>query len=249
MYLKINPKPDLKEIKFSCDEPLHSKLEAYPLTRDFLNCYNTTCIIGTQGSGKTSLTVNLLLGPYKKVYHWVYLFMPKTSRSSLKNNVFDRYLPKNQIFEELNEQTINDVYEKIKINSANGHKSIIIYDDVQKALRNYDTLKSLKNILANQRHLKVVNIILLQNFFALDKSLRELINNVILFKLGKAQTEKVFNEVVESHRDKFEQIRKLVYDASHNWLFVNIKSQRMFKNFDEIMMDDEEDESDLEYEK
>ena len=30
---------------------------------------------------------------------------------------------------------------------------------------------------------------------------------------------------------------------------VNIKSQRMFKNFDEIMMDDDEDESDLEFEK
>lgn len=44
-------------------------------------------------------------------------------------DIFTKYLPKSQIFEELNEQTINEVYEKIKINAANGHKSIIIYDD------------------------------------------------------------------------------------------------------------------------
>jgi len=169
MHLKINPKPDLKDIRFSCDEPLHSKLDAYPLTRDFLNAYNTTALI-------------------------------------------------------------------------DGHKSMIIMDDCQKALKDYNTLKSLKNIISNQRHLKCVNIILLQNWFALDKSLRELINNVILFKLGKSQTQKVFNEVVESHKDKFEQVRRLVYDAPHNWLFVNIKTQRMFKCFDEIIADEEESE-------
>ena len=88
---------------------------------------------------------------------------------------------------------------------------------MQRALKDYDTLKSLKNIVANQRHLKCVNIILLQNWFALDKSLRELINNVILFKLGKSQTDKIFKEIIETHKDKFDDVRKLVFDANHSW--------------------------------
>jgi hypothetical protein len=54
----------------------------------------------------------------------------------------------------------------------------------------------------------------------------------------------VFGEIVETHRDKFDDIRKLVYDAPHNWLFVNVKSQRMFKCFDEIICDDEDEEHD-----
>ena len=62
-----------------------------------------------------------------------------------------------------------------------GYKSIVIYDDVQRSLKDYNTLKSMKNIVCNQRHLKVVNLILLQNWFALDRSLREVVNNVILF--------------------------------------------------------------------
>ena len=154
MHLKINECPEMKKIHFSCDEPIHPKLEKYPLTREFLNMYNTTAFVGTQGSGKTSLILNFLTGFYKKTFHYVYVFMPKTSRNSLHNNVFDKYLPKNQIYEELNESTIHELYEKLKINSMRGHKSLVIYDDVQRSLKDYNTLKSLKSIIANQRHLK-----------------------------------------------------------------------------------------------
>ena len=248
MRLKINNKPQLKDIKFSCDEPLHQRLEQYPLTRDFLNMYNTTAFIGTQGSGKTSLAINFLMNSniYKKCFHYIIVFIPQTSRNSLKNNIFDKYLPPEQIYEELNEQNINEVYETLKKNSANNHKTLIIFDDVQRALKDHDTLKSLKNIVANQRHLKCVNIILLQNWFALDKSLRELINNVILFKLGKSQTDKIFKEIIETHKDKFDDVRKLVFDANHNWLFVNVKSQRMFKLWDEIITDEEDKDENFE---
>ena len=242
MKIKINKAPEIKKIKFSCDEGLNKKLEEYPLTKDFLNMYNTTAFVGTMGSGKTSLMINFLLGFYKKTFHYIYVFMPQTSRNSLHNNIFEKYLPETQLYEELNEETINDLYEKLKTNSSNNHKSLVIYDDVQKSLKDYNTLKNLKSIIANQRHLKVVNLILLQNFFALDKSLRELINNIILFKLGKSQNEKIFNEIIETHRDKFDNIRKLVFDAPHSWMFVNVKSQRVFKCWDEIIFDEEEKE-------
>ena len=242
MHLKINNKPDIKKITFTCDTPLHSKMEQYPLTRDFLNQYNSTALIGVQGSGKSSLMVNMMLTIYKKVFEFVYVFIPETSRNSLKVDIFKKYLPPSQLYEELNEQTIDELYEKLKHNSANNHKSIVIYDDVQKSLKNPRVLKSLKNIICNQRHLKVVNLILLQNFYALDRSLREVINNIILFKLGKSQTEKIFGEIIETYKDRFDDIRRLVYDEPHNWLFVNVRSQRCFKMWDEIICDDEEDE-------
>jgi hypothetical protein len=173
--------------------------------------------------------------------------MPQTSRNSLDNNIFDKHLPEDQIYDELTIANINELYEKIKENSENGFKSLVIYDDVQKSLKDYEILKNLKSIIANQRHLKVVNLILLQNWFALDKSLRELINNVILFKLNKSQNEKIFNEIIETHKDKFDNIRKLVFNKPFTWLFINMKSQRMFKEWDEIIFDDD-DESDVEIE-
>ena len=68
----------------------------------------------------------------------------KQVRNSLDKNIFDKNLPKEQIYDELNEQNIYDLYEKIKINSSNNHKSLVIYDDVQKSLKNHKVLTSLK---------------------------------------------------------------------------------------------------------
>jgi hypothetical protein len=165
--------------------------------------------------------------------------MPHSSRKSLKNNIFDKHLPEDQIYEELNEETIRDIYDKLRQNSENGYKSLVIYDDVQKSLKNHSVLLSLKNIIANQRHLKVVNLILVQNYFALDKSLRELINNIIMFKLNKTQTEKIFIENVEQAKDKFEEIRNFVYNEPYKWMFINVPTNRIFKEFDEIIYEDE----------
>lgn len=246
--IKKNNCPNLGKVNFACDKELSSKLNQYEMVRDHMNKYNTTLLIGTQGSGKTSLLINFVKKLYKKVFDKVYVFMPSTSRQSLNPNIFD-VLPENQLFEELNEQTISQVYEEVKELSADGKRCLIIYDDVQRALKNKYVLNSLKNIIANQRHLHVVNLILVQNFFALHKSLREIVNNVVLFKLGKSQTEKVFNEIIEIHRDKFDKIRDLVYDEKYNWLFVNVATQRIYKKFDEIIFEEDENDKTDELEK
>jgi KaiC/GvpD/RAD55 family RecA-like ATPase len=237
--LKENSKPNISKICFECDNELHKKLNEFELSKDFLNRSNTTVFIGRQGSGKTSLLINFVKVLYKKVFHYVYVIMPHSSRKSLKNNIFDKHLPEDQIYEELNEETIRDIYDKLRQNSENGYKSLVIYDDVQKSLKNHSVLLSLKNIIANQRHLKVVNLILVQNYFALDKSLRELINNIIMFKLNKTQTEKIFIENVEQAKDKFEEIRNFVYNEPYKWMFINVPTNRIFKEFDEIIYEDE----------
>lgn len=238
--IKKNNCPNLGKVNFACDKELSRKLNQYEMVRDHMNKYNTTLLIGTMGSGKTSLLINIVKKLYKKLFNRVYVFMPSSSRQSLNPNIFD-VLPEDQLFEELNEETISKVYEEVKELSADGKKTLIIYDDVQKSLKNARVLNSLKNIIANQRHLHVVNLILVQNFFALHKSLREIVNNVVLFKLGKSQTEKVFNEIIEIHRDKFDKIRDMVYDEKYNWLFVNVNTQRIYKKFDEIIFEEEDD--------
>lgn len=240
IIIKQNNRPNIEKIKFECDDEIHSKLNQYELTKEFLNRSNTTLFIGRQGSGKTSLMINIVKKLYKKCFHFIYVFMPHSSRKSLENNIFDKYLDESQLYEELNEETIEDLYEKLKNNSEKGFRSLVIFDDVQKALKNNDVLRSLKNIIANQRHLKTTNFILLQNYFSLDKSLRELANNLVIFKLNKSQTEKIFNESVESAKDKFEQIRNIVFDKPYTWLFINLSTQRIFKEWDEILYNDDD---------
>jgi hypothetical protein len=106
-------------------------------------------------------------------------------------------------------------------------------------MKNYEIVKIMKNLFVNRRHLGLSIIILLQNYFALDKSIRELAGNVCMIKMRKAQTLKIFNEIIETDKDRFEEIRDLVFDEPHNWLCVNIESQRIFKLFDEIKKTDD----------
>jgi GTPase SAR1 family protein len=234
----INNKPKLEKIAFNCDAPIDKKLDIYPMVRDALNKYCTTVIVGRQGSGKTSLTINLILKLYRKNFHKVYLFMPATSQKSLKKNIFDT-VPDEQKFEELNVNTIKYVYDEITENRKTGLKSLIIMDDVQKALKDINVIREFKNIVANQRHLKVVNLILLQNFFALDNKIREIINNIIFFKMDKVQNNKIFDEVAEMPKDTFNELNDIIFDEPHNWCLINQRIKKIYKMFDEIKYTDE----------
>ena len=71
--------------------------------------------------------------------------------------------------------------------------------------------------------------------------IRKCITNLIMFKPPKKEMEIVFNEMIENRKDKFIDIMKLTYDSKHNFLFINIPSQRMFKNWDEIIIEEEEE--------
>ena len=48
--------------------------------------------------------------------------------------------------------------------------------------------------------------------------------------------------MIEQHSDKINEIVKIVYDKPHNFLFINVDSQRMFKCFDELIFNDDDDD-------
>ena len=65
-----------------------------------------------------------------------------------------------------------------------------------------------------------------------------------MFKPPKKELEVVFNELFESKKNMFMDIMRLVFDDKHNFLFLNVPSQRMFKNFDELIINEDSDDED-----
>ena len=57
--------------------------------------------------------------------------MRESSRSSLKDNIFDKYLDPSQIYEDLTAENIEEVYEKVKLDALENEYSLLIFDDVQ----------------------------------------------------------------------------------------------------------------------
>lgn len=237
--IKINEKPEMKAPTFLCDTKLHKKLDEFDAT-SLINKSNFSLFLGKPGSGKTSLMVSLLNSPqlFRRCFHKIYVFMPSHSRGSLKNNIFEQ-LPEDQLHDTLDVETINDVFNNIEQNADEGLFSLIILDDVQQYLKDKHVAKRLLEIVANRRHLKTSVWLLAQTYKSIPRQIRQVLTNLFVFKINKSEMENIFTEQVELFKDHFQRILSKAYQEAHDYLFIDTGSQRLFKGFDEIMLDED----------
>jgi DNA replication protein DnaC len=123
--IKKNPEIKLNIPNFLCDNnAVGEHLDEHPLTK-FLNCYGFLAVIGRPGSGKTSLSISLMTQKdpkiYKKTHHHMIILMPQNSINSLKKNPF-KQLPEENFYEELNDSTISDIYDRVNGYSQENEK-------------------------------------------------------------------------------------------------------------------------------
>ncbi len=249
--ISINKNPEIKlDIpSFLCDgNAVGEHLNDHPLT-SFLNCYGFLCVIGRPASGKTSCTIAMMTQKnpkiYKKTHHHVLIMMPQNSINSLKNNPF-KQLPEENFYEELNDASISSIYDKVNEWSAKDEKTLLFIDDMTADLKKSKTvIDTMKGMIFNRRHLKMNLIITAQSYVNIPLDIRKNITNLILFKPPKKEMEIIFEELIENKKDLFVDIMKMTYGEKHNFLFVNVPTQRMFKNWDELIIKEAE-ESDVE---
>ena len=237
-----NDKPKLPLCKMNCDTKLGEHLDKYELTK-FMNNHSVNILIGKPASGKTSLLYSFFKSRgkdkiFKKVFHNIYLFMPENSQKSLKDNIFS-VLGDDKIYNELSYDNLQDVIYRIK-EAEDYENSCIIFDDMGAFLKNADTKRLFKELIYNRRHLHTSVFFLCQSWLSVEKYLRKLFTNIFCFKVSKSEMTNLFNEVVEQKKDYMMDIMKIVYDKPHQFLFINTDTGRLFKNFDELILDETE---------
>ena len=162
--------------------------------------------------------------------------MPVQSRNSLKNNIFDKHHP-DRLFDELTYENLQSIYNDIEKNSLNKKTSLVVFDDVTSSLKNNDIQQLLKKMSFNRRHLKLCQIFLIQSWIAIPLSVRKLYSNVLAFKPNKIEWEKLVSECLERDKDTADALLEL-YEKPHDYLFININSQRIFYNQDEVNIEE-----------
>ena len=244
--IKKNDEIPLDIPQFSCDnDAVGSHMNEHSVT-ELMNVYGFLSVIGRPGSGKTSLTISLITQKnpkiYRKTHHHILVLMPQNSISSLKKNPF-KVLPEENFYNELNESSITDIYNRIDSYSKDGEKTLLFIDDMTADLKKSKNIELiLKRIIYNRRHLKCNVIITAQSYVNIPLDIRKCISNCILFKPPKKEMEILFSELVESKKEIFDDIMRMAYDKKHNFLFINVPSQRMFKNWDELIFKSDEDD-------
>ena len=149
----------------------------------------------------------------------------------MKDKIFDN-IPDDQKFEELNLENLNDVES-----SLDDGNNIIIFDDMTAYLKDNEIQKKLKEFVFNRRHKHLSIIFLVQSWLSVPKDIRKLFTNIFVFKVSKNEMEQIFDEVVELPKQYILPLMKLTYDKPHQYLFINTDSQRLFKGFDEILIE------------
>ena len=232
--IKHHKKPMLDVCKMTCDKALDKKLDNYEMTK-FFNCHQSTVIIGKPQSGKTSMIYSLFKSKklLKNVYDKIFIFQPEASRASMKDKLFDK-IPDDQKFNELSLENLESMQENLDPEGNN----CIIMDDQGAYLKNAEIRKKMKELMFNRRHLHVSIYFLVQTWFSIEKDIRKLFSNVIVFRVNKNEMETIFSEVVESHKDDIGEIVQVVYNKPYQYLFINVDSQKMFKNFDGLIFNE-----------
>ena len=244
LELKINPKLNLDIPQFVCDHnPLGEHLNEYEML-SHLNSFSFTALIGKPGSGKTSWLISTLTGKgkkkvFRKVFEHVLLVMPSSSRNSMKKNPFKKH-PEEKMYEELTLDTTESIYSRLVTSAEKKEKTLLVLDDVGASLKNKEIQKVLRKIIYNRRHLKVHIVMMVQSYISIPKEIRKLITNCIMFKPSKVEMVNFTEELFERKKDKAIEIMNFAYTKKHDYIFLNVENQKMYRNFDEIILHDNE---------
>ena len=231
-------KPNLKKVKMNCDDIIDDKMKKYPMIEDLFSRSSFNIIVGKMGQGKTSLLTNLIKTVFKGCFSNIFVFIPENSRSSIDNDIYGRHLPPDTLYNDLNEDNLMEVYERLQEASANGEFSLLVIDDFQSSLKNPNIIFILQKIITEMRHLRCSIFLLQQNFQALVKKLRELVSNVITFNVGKSQLEKMFDEIIQIDKNKYQELIDICFKNKNDWVAININGARnIYCMFDKIIFE------------
>lgn len=230
-----NKEPQLNRPTFLVDGKLDNKLDKYPLTA-LMNKSNFILFLAKPGSGKTSMIISLLNTPelFKGIYHTIYLFMKPNSRRSIKGSFFENEIPPDQIFDELNIDNLKNVFERIKDDANEGYKSLIIFDDMQAAMKDNEIEKLLNELAMNRRHLLLSLWTANQSIKTIPLKIRSVITDAFIWKISKNEMETIFTEMIEQPKEIFNKVLPILFKKPHSFFFIDIETKRMFDNWNEI---------------
>ena len=200
-------------------------------------------VSGGMGSGKSTFIANLFKATgknriYRKVFENVMYATPKEVFDSETDHVFKDH-PK--VYHDLSQDTFNQIIEQSIATKDDDADSCLVIDDFSEQLKNKQTEYNLRKLINKHRHYRLNIIISALNQKALAKSLRALIDVVILFKpKSMVETDNFSQEVFGLTKDETKALFNFVFDKPYNFLMYNARTHTFYKNFNRLIIHNED---------
>jgi hypothetical protein len=197
-------------------------------------------VAGSAGSGKSSFMISLLSQTkpkiFRKVFENIFIIAPSHSLASVKSNIFRNH-PEDKIYNELSQETLEEVRTKVLNEAEEGYKSLLIIDDQTVHLKDKKNEHLLKDLIYNRRHYKLSIMLLVQSYTAIPLPIRKTVSHAVIFKAkNKKELESVFEEILFQPKTLVDSITNHVYKDNHDFLYLTIDNGEMYRNFNKLIL-------------
>jgi len=259
--IKKNKEPATSRIQMNCDKGIDPRLNEHELLRVNNDLSSMAwLILGKRGSGKTSKMLEFFNSRkiFKGVFHNVFFIIPPASRNSAKA-FFDKYELDDCIFDECNIETLHYVedFARGEVHTddvdEDGNQAFyttaLVIDDCQDVFKHADITRELGRLINNGRHYHLSVFLLCQTFRTIPTVVRSGLTGIMIFKPSLREFRVSSDELFPLEEEKKKELYNICFSKEHklgDFLFHHFASNKYFKNFDRLLLHDDEDDGEIE---
>mgnify|MGYP003668167715 FL=1 len=224
-----------------CDGIISSKIDSSLCNKNFV-----TLVVGSAGTGKTSIVTSLVTSKkkgckaYRAQFEDVILNIPRSSLRSIKGDPY-KTIDDENIRDDLDEDFLDFVLEKAEENSSQGYKTLLIVDDGSSKLKaNKAIIDKLTLLVHKHRHLALSMFILVQDLVSVPLGIRKNVSQLFYFKPSNEKSNQIFREEFMGlfSRDETNAILKFVFQKKGDFLNIKIQAEPIeyYRNFNKLII-------------
>ena len=252
-----NKELHVNRVNMNCDKCIQDSKKK-SIIPPLMNTSHFYIISGASGSGKTNLIVNLLKSnklskdkkhklSYSKMFNKIVYVSP--SANTIKDSPLEK-IADDQKFTELNEEVF-DLIDDISDDAVDDNKfNLLILDDVSSQLRTKENEKKLNQIIKNRRHKNLSVWIIGHRVNDFSPSLRSNANMIFCFSpKTRREIDTIQSEFMLMPTSESNEIFNATFKTRFDFLLIDTSLRqsadfRFFRNFNELVFEDEENEND-----
>lgn len=224
--------------KFNIDDPLS------------LDAYTIHIIVGSKGSGKTSLLLSMLKSKdiYRKHFNNIYLISPTagTGHDPKMLKLVDELDKDGHFFTECNDESYNEILDMIKksnnelLDKKKEYRNLLILDDCLASMpRNGEKNNKLNEMIIACRHLHTNVILLVQKYNTIPTLIRNNTDYISFFPSHSRQEIQTLINDWSIDEKLFKQLLDFATSEKYSFLHINLLHDNkplFFKKFDRILI-------------